>query len=760
MRLKAHRLASSTAIGLALAILPGQLVAQDIVSSEETLVLDDIVITAQEQVKQALGVSQITEEDLEKAPVVNDISEIVRKMPGVNLTGATASGQRGNQRQIDIRGMGPENTLILIDGKPVMSRNSVRMSRNGERDTRGDSNWVPAEMIERIEVLRGPAAARYGSGASGGVVNIITKRPDTFSGQVGMHYNSPESRKEGDSVRTNFMLGGPISENFTFRLFGNYNKTNADSADINLVPVLGEDGNPVLDDEGNPTFRNLAGREGVINKDLGALVTWHAAPGHEVDFEASFSRQGNIFAGDTMFGSVLEDVNGTNLIGAETNRMYRRTLAVTHRGEYDFGDSLSYLQWENTRNARFCEGTAGAGEGAITGCVDTDGDGENDAPGFSTAKLDNVTAKTEWNMPMDLGTKRSRLTLGAEYRGEFMEDSVSIRGSLPPDLGEDTGVDPDGESRDPKIDQHTIGLYVESNIEWDDRLTLTPALRFDYNDNFGSAWSPSLNATYAFNDEWSMKLGVARAFKAPNLFQLNPNYVYTTRGNGCPYVDGERLSGPCYVLGNPDLEAETSVNKEIGVAYQGFNGIDASLTWFHNDYKNRIASGQIQYNPGAETNRLFRWDNQEKAVISGLEGNFSTPLGDRFAFNANFTKMIKSEDGDGQPLSLVPDYTINASLDWYATEALTVTLSATRYGEIEPATASNTTGGVYEDPENRPSYTLVNLGANWEITDTARLSAGVSNLFDKQILRTNTSDGANTFNEPGRAFYISLNKSF
>ncbi|WP_240643438.1 FepA family TonB-dependent siderophore receptor [Paracoccus siganidrum] len=757
-------MASSTAIGLALAILPGQLAAQD---TGETLVLDDIVITAQEQVKQALGVSQITEEDLEKTPVVNDISEVVRKMPGVNLTGATASGQRGNQRQIDIRGMGPENTLILIDGKPVMSRNSIRMSRNGERDTRGDSNWVPAEMIERIEVLRGPAAARYGSGSSGGVVNIITKRPDTFSGQVGMHYNSPESRKEGDTVRSNFMLAGPAGENFTFRLFGNHNKTDADAPDINLVPVLDDDGNPVLDEEGNPTFRNLAGREGVVNKDLGALLTWHVAPGHEIDFEANFSRQGNIFAGDTMFGSVIEDVNGTNLIGTETNRMYRRTLALTHRGEYDFGDSLSYLQWENTRNTRFCEGTAGSVEGSITGCVDTDGDGEHDAPGYSTAKLDNVAAKTEWNMPMDLGTKRSRVTFGAEYRGEFMEDSVSIRGNLNnPDgtpneeLGEEFDIDPVGENRDPKVDQHTIGLYVESNIEWNDRLTLTPALRFDYNDNFGSAWSPSLNATYAFNDEWSMKLGVARAFKAPNLFQLNPNYVYTTMGNGCPYVDGERLSGPCYVLGNPDLEAETSVNKEIGVAYQGFSGIDASLTYFHNDYKNRIASGQIQYNPGAETNRLFRWDNQEKAVISGLEGNFSTPLGDRFAFNANFTKMIKSEDGDGQPLSLVPDHTINASLDWYATEALTLTLSATRYGEIEAATASNTTGGVYEDPENRPGYTLVNLGASWEITDTARLSAGVTNLFDKQILRTNTSDGANTFNEPGRAFYISLNKSF
>ncbi|STJ81911.1 Outer membrane receptor for ferrienterochelin and colicins [Escherichia coli] len=45
-------------------------------------------------------------------------------MPGVNLTGNSTSGQRGNNRQIDIRGMGPENTLILIDGKPVSSRNS------------------------------------------------------------------------------------------------------------------------------------------------------------------------------------------------------------------------------------------------------------------------------------------------------------------------------------------------------------------------------------------------------------------------------------------------------------------------------------------------------------------------------------------------------------------------------------------------------------------------------------------------------------
>ena len=124
-------------------------------SNENDVVkLETIVLTAEEQIKQSLGISKITAEDLEKIPVRNDISEYVRRMPGVNLTGNSATGQRGNNRQIDIRGMGPENTLILIDGKPVSSRNSVRYGWKGERDTRGDSNWVPVEAIESIEVCQ------------------------------------------------------------------------------------------------------------------------------------------------------------------------------------------------------------------------------------------------------------------------------------------------------------------------------------------------------------------------------------------------------------------------------------------------------------------------------------------------------------------------------------------------------------------------------------------------------------------------------
>ena len=109
-----------------------------------------MVDTAEQAWKQAPGASTITRQDLQTPPA-GDLAEVVRKQPGVNLTGNSTSGQRGNNRQIDLRGMGPENTLILIDGKPVHSRNSVRYGWRGERDTRGDMNWVPADAVEKIK---------------------------------------------------------------------------------------------------------------------------------------------------------------------------------------------------------------------------------------------------------------------------------------------------------------------------------------------------------------------------------------------------------------------------------------------------------------------------------------------------------------------------------------------------------------------------------------------------------------------------------
>jgi len=105
---------------------------------------DTIVVTAAMQNLQAPGFSSITAEDIKKHPPARDINKFMITMSGVNMTGNSTSGQRDNNRQIDIRGMGPENTLILIDGIPTSSRNSGLQGWRGELDTRGDTAWVAA----------------------------------------------------------------------------------------------------------------------------------------------------------------------------------------------------------------------------------------------------------------------------------------------------------------------------------------------------------------------------------------------------------------------------------------------------------------------------------------------------------------------------------------------------------------------------------------------------------------------------------------
>ncbi|HBI76323.1 MAG TPA: TonB-dependent siderophore receptor, partial [Alteromonas macleodii] len=154
---------------------------------------------------------------------------------------------------------------------------------------------------------------------------------------------------------------------------------------------------------------------------------------------------------------------------------------------------------------------------------------------------------------------------GAEYRKETLDDSVSNQLSLNVvDDGTIPGVESDPENRPSETDATLVGVYVEDNIMLTDSITLTPGLRFDDHSKAGTNLSPSLNASWQASPNIVVQGGISRAFKAPNLYQLNPNYVYYTRGNGCP-VDFSNLGGGCHILGNPDLEHETSVNKEIGV---------------------------------------------------------------------------------------------------------------------------------------------------------------------------------------------------
>ncbi|WP_413728127.1 TonB-dependent siderophore receptor [Sodalis sp. RH19] len=694
--------------------------------SEDVMV---VKATAEEELKQQPGVSIITADDIKKETPVNDLSDIIRKMPGVNLTGNSASGSRGNNRQIDIRGMGPENTLILIDGKPVTSRNAVRYSWRGERDTRGDTNWVPVEMVERIEVLRGPAAARYGSGAAGGVVNIITKRPtNDWHGSLSLYTNQPEDDKEGATKRANFSLSGPLIDDvLTMRLYGNINKTDADSPDINT--------------QQNGSY--AAGREGVRNKDINTLLSWKIDPRQSMDFEYGYSRQGNIYTGDTQYSNGNVSSLVPTLYGEETNRMYRQNYGVTHNGVWDWGQSRTGFYYEKTNNTRLMEGSTGRVEGMINS--DT----------FSTSRLENYKANTELNIPLKLWVDQTA-TLGAEWNREELNDPASMHATSQTNANIG-GVSGNPALRSSKNSAELSALYFEDNIEALPGTDLIPGLRFDYHSKFGANWSPSLNMSQELGDFFKLKAGIARVFKAPNLYQSSEGYLLRTNGNGCP---AGVATGACYLLGNDDLNPEISINKEIGLEFTA-NGYDAGITYFRNDYRNKIVAGTDVIGTASDGGNILRWENGGKALVEGLEANLAIPvLPDTLNWRTNATYMITSENKEtGNPLSVIPKYTINTLLDWQVNDKLSANAAWTMYGRQKPreyADIRNEVGSL--SSKELGAYSVLGVGLNYDVTKNVRVNVGISNLLDKRIYREN--EGALTYNEPGRAYYAGLTTSF
>jgi len=167
------------------------------------------------------------------------------------------------------------------------------------------------------------------------------------------------------------------------------------------------------------------------------------------------------------------------------------------------------------------------------------------------------------------------------------------------------------------------------------------------------------------------------------------------------------------------------------------------------------------------TYRYFQWNNAGKAVVEGLEGNLNIPLlgssGSTLKLINNFTWMDKNHSKDtGQPLSVIPKFTINSTLDWHVNQAWSAQFKATVYGRQKPRTQM-ANGTPVSSVEEIGTHTIFGLGVNYDVSKNLRVGAGINNLLDKQFLRKGkqgSSAGAYTYNQPGRAYYLTATASF
>ena len=170
------------------------------------------------------SVSVITREEIERQPVY-DLNTLLRRVPGV--TGGF--GPVGEQSKIKLRGLDDQYTLILVDGKRVGSSADLSYRRDLARQ---DLNWISPNMIERIEIVRGPMSSLYGSDAMGGVINIITRKVSrTWTGSASTNITVPKDSDRGQTTQYSVNAAGPLTQSLGLRLGANVTRRAADEVE-------------------------------------------------------------------------------------------------------------------------------------------------------------------------------------------------------------------------------------------------------------------------------------------------------------------------------------------------------------------------------------------------------------------------------------------------------------------------------------------------------------------------------------------------
>ena len=193
---------SAIAAAITSAFAPGVALAQDAAATAESTELEKVEVTGSRlgraDIEGALPVAVISREDIDRSGFTS-VGELLRNTT-FNSLGAFRA-QSGSSAQslvaVDLRGLGSERTLVLIDGR--------RAPKAPYAPTAQDLNAVPIAIVERIEVLKDGASAIYGSDAIAGVVNIITRK--NYSGAQLSYQQQGSERKGGDSKGAQFVAG-------------------------------------------------------------------------------------------------------------------------------------------------------------------------------------------------------------------------------------------------------------------------------------------------------------------------------------------------------------------------------------------------------------------------------------------------------------------------------------------------------------------------------------------------------------------------
>lgn len=667
------------------------------------------------------SISIIPKEEILTRPI-RDLGDAVKGVPGVEVS-TTKTGDQ----TISMRGLGSAYTLILIDGK--------RQNASENLSDNGFGGWSsalipPVEMIERIEVLRGPASVVWGSDAMGGVINIITKKnPNKFTANIMLETRIHEHNRNWQSDAGNRKYGS----------YGNMWGINGYLATPIIKDKLSLSVRGKYQDSGANLFyipagvQNNAGTMGVnpyTSHSPSSYSAWNA--GGRLSWTPN--EQNHIYLDvdyNTRDSGTLNS-SRNKITSFSTNDKINAILS--HDGKYSFGETKTYFQFMQNRRIPH---TAAPQIGIDSGIKNYASLRENRHYIFDS-KIHKM---------FDFGTAGLlKLNGGVYYLYEtYKNRSDTTRGLL---------------------DQHQAAVYAEGEYTFNQYISTSLGLRYNYSNLYAGMPTPRFYVNINPTSWWTIKAGVANGYRVPGIHQLGNGYLWD--------------SGTVAYYGNPNLQAEKSWNYELSTIFDITPGF-ITLTAFYTDFTDQLyqrqytaANSSVTLPDGSVCTNMAEciyYDNVGKSLTRGVEASFEMNPFHGIGWNISYTFAdSKKLTGDtaGNPVSYIARHTLNTRLSYKLNDFFDTYLRV--QGKFMTPINAESNVGQYASARQMwgtyyKNFAIVDLGFNFHLRKDLTLSAVVNNLFDVDfghIVALNNQYYANQYGAymPGRNYWISLRYGF
>ena len=697
--------------------------------------LDAVTSTATRSptaIKDVAGtVSVITAEELERRNA-NSMEDIVRYEPGVSVGDSSSRAGSGN---FVIRGIGGNRVLVLVDGLPVPDAPITSTSAGSyTRD------YVDLDSMKRVEIIRGPSSALYGSDGIGGTVAYVTKDPADYLEGLDKDWYA--------SIKGGYDSAG---ESFTESLTGVKRAGNVEMLGI----YTRRDGH-----ETEPNSNALYNPQDYSsNSFLGKLV-FNGLWGNSLKFTAQHDEnEADI--------DLLTDVGGavpstspfffSTVTGSQAEDDTQRTLvsaAYSHNTPFAIADNLEAKAFY-TRVDRTEHTTQTLADGLTDYYRVSDFEFEQDIFGADLQfGLSRDWAGISHNFTYG-GTVDYTETSRPRHRSETNLTTNTTSSYFP--FNDETF--PNKNFPDTKTIK--AGLYVQDSIDIG-RLGVIPAVRFDYfklhpevdqlflNSTAGSIpvhdqeeteVSPKLGLTFDVTDEYTLFGQYAHGFRAPPYD--NANFAFSNPGYGYE------------ILPNANLKPETSDGFEAGLRGGYADGSSFSLSGFYNTYEDFIDTVFVGFSGGGLMQ--FQYQNLSEVTIYGAEARGEYRFLPEWALRGSVAYAHGEDDDTGAPIDSVDPIKAVAGLA-YEGDVWGSQLVATHAWRHDRVTAGN-----FE----APSYTVVDFMAYYEMSERFTLNAGIFNIFDEEYYNSQDVSGlaagsaiVGRYAQPGRNFGVNATIKF